>query len=477
VGLSFFNTYGRRVEEFQPLEPGVVRLYTCGPTVYNFAHIGNFRTFVFEDVLRRYLRFRGFRVVQVMNLTDVDDKTIRGSREAHVPLREYTDRYAQAFFEDLDALRIERAEFYPRATEHVSEMVELVRRLQARGLAYESEQSYYYDISAFPAYGKLSGIATRHLKPEAKVRADEYSKDEVQDFALWKAWDEADGEVAWNTELGRGRPGWHLECSAMSMKYLGETFDLHCGGVDLIFPHHENEIAQSEGATGKPFVRYWLHCAHLMVEGQRMAKSLQNEYTLRDVQAHGFSMRALRYLLLAGHYRAPINFTWEGMRQAEASVQRLADFAQRLDESAGHADDRAEAVQASVRLDHAFQEAMDADLDTPRALAVLFDFVREINRLMDREPLSIADRRRVLERVNAVDRVLALLPSAPPDLPAELQALVAAREDARKRRDWARADALRVELQARGIVLEDTPQGVRWKRQRPSPSGQSVPRG
>jgi len=329
MSLRFWNTMTRRLDEFQPLEPGRVGLYTCGPTVYDFAHLGNFRAYIFEDLLRRYLEYSGFQVTQVMNITDIDDKTIRRSREEGLSLTDYTRRYEKAFYEDRDALRIKPAAFYPRATDHIPEMVELVRRLEAGGFAYRKDGSIYFSIEKFPGYGRLAGIEAGALKAGVRVDSDEYEKEDVRDFVLWK--ESKPGEPVYETTLGPGRPGWHLECSAMSMKYLGETFDIHTGGVDNIFPHHENEIAQSEAATGRPFARYFLHCAHLMVEGEKMAKSKGNFYTLRDLLARGHDPVAVRALLLAVHYRSPLNFTFDGLAAAGRSVERIQGFYRRLD--------------------------------------------------------------------------------------------------------------------------------------------------
>ena len=342
--LRLTNTMTKKLEEFMPLEGNHVRMYTCGPTVYNFAHIGNFRTYMFEDLLRRFLKYKGYTVTQVMNITDIDDKTIKGSQEKGISLSDFTAPIKKAFFDDLDALRIERAEYYPEATAHIPEMVELVKRLIDKGLAYEVNGNYYFSISKFPEYGKLSHIDLAGLKPGARVAADEYEKESVSDFALWKAWDEKDGDVFWETDLGRGRPGWHLECSVMSMKYLGESFDIHTGGVDNIFPHHENEIAQSEGASGKKFVHLWLHSEHLIVERQKMSKSLKNEYTLRDILNMGYPALAVRYALLSTHYRQQLNFTFDGLEADRNALKRYNDFYTNLGdypggESSGEADD------------------------------------------------------------------------------------------------------------------------------------------
>ncbi|MEM3616917.1 MAG: cysteine--tRNA ligase [Candidatus Bathyarchaeia archaeon] len=463
--IFFFNTLTRRKERFVPLEKGEVRIYTCGPTVYDFAHIGNFRTFVFQDVLRRWLEYRGFKVVQVMNITDVDDKTIRGARRRNIPLREYTDYYMKAFFEDIKALNLERAEYYPRATEHIPEMVTLIKRLMEKGYAYRGEDgSIYYDISKFKDYGKLSKLKIEELKPGARVKVDEYGKEEARDFALWKAWDEEDGDVFWETEIGKGRPGWHIECSTMAMKYLGETIDIHSGGVDLIFPHHENEIAQSEAATGKPFARYWLHSEHLLVEGRRMAKRYGNFYTLRDLMAKGYDPLAIRYLLMSTHYRQQLNFTFEGLEAAKSAVDRLRTFVRRLLEADGEG--CGEKIKSlMVEAQRRFEETMDDDLNISVALAVLFDFIRDVNKLIDENKLSKKEAAEVHNLMMKFDKVLGVIGEveAKEKLPPEAEELIRRREEARKARDWATADKIREQLKAMGIMLEDTPQGVRWR--------------
>jgi len=464
MAIRFHNTLTRRLETFEPLAAGKVGMYTCGPTVYKHAHVGNFRTYAFEDLLKRYLRWKGFNVVQVMNLTDVDDKTIRGSREAGVSLAEYTKPYIDAFFEDVDTLRIKRAEHYPRATEHIPEMIELIQRLEAAGHAYVSEGAVYYRISTFPAYGKLSGMDIASLQPGARVDVDEYAKEEARDFALWKPFGE--GEAGWDSPWGPGRPGWHVECSAMSMKYLGETFDIHTGGVDNIFPHHENEIAQSEGATGKPFVRYWLHSAHLIVEGQRMSKSLGNYFTLQDLLAKGYDPLAVRYLLLSTHYRKQLNLTLEVLDAAAAGVTRLTDFYRRVSEYDGDGrEDLGEDVSEAAA---AFESSLDNDLGIAEALAAIFDLVTAANRAMDRGGLSAAGRRELLATLDSFDEVLDVFRPTPLALDEEIEELIGAREEARRAKDYARADALREKLAALGVVLEDTPEGVRWKRRPPA---------
>jgi cysteinyl-tRNA synthetase len=457
--MNVFNTLTRSHEEVTPLEPGHVRMYTCGPTVYNAAHIGNFRTYVFEDLLRRYLKYRGFRVTQVMNLTDVDDKTIRNSLQAGVGLDAYTQTYKQMFFEDIRALNIEPAEHYPAATDHIPEMIVLIQRLLDRGLAYRSDDgSIYFSIARFPGYGKLAHIDLSGMQAGARVAQDEYEKENVADFALWKAWDEKDGAVAWESPWGRGRPGWHIECSAMSMKYLGESFDIHTGGVDNMFPHHDDEIAQSEGATGKPFVRYWMHSAHLVVNGQKMSKSLGNFFTLRDLQAKGYSGRELRYVLLSAHYRQSLNFTLDACHAARAALARLDEFAARLRETAARepagGDLPAWAATARTR----FEEAMDHDLGISDALAALFDMVHEGNRALDRgEPGGSA--RSVLGMLDRIDTVLGVLTAPEAEAGAEVKALA----EARKGKNWKESDRLRDAIRALGWDVRDTPEGQKLK--------------
>lgn len=478
--LRFTNTLTRREEEFVPLKPPRVGMYVCGPTVYAAPHIGNLRTFVFADVLHRYLEWRGYDVTFVMNLTDVDDKTIAGARAAGVPLRAYTEPFVDAFFRDLDRLGIRRADVYPRATEHVPHMIALIERLLERGLAYVAgDGSVYYAIARFPDYGKLSRIDLSGVRPGERVAVDEYGKEDVRDFALWKAAkpeDEAVG-AAWDTPWGRGRPGWHIECSAMSMAYLGETLDIHGGGIDLVFPHHEDEIAQSEGATGRPFVRYWLHAEHLLVHGAKMAKSLGNVYTLDDLVARGVRPSSLRYFFLTAQYRSKLNFTWEALDAAAEAVDRARRTRQRLREHPGTdapdprcppwLEGKAEAALA------AFRAAMDDDLNTPVALAALHGFLPEINARLDElgdRPIDEAERAAALRALAKMDDVFGFLDLADAEDEAARAALATwveeqlqAREAARRARDWARADAIRAALAERGVVVEDTPYGPRWR--------------
>ena len=443
-------------------------MYTCGPTVYDYAHIGNFRAFLFEDLLKRWLKYRGFKVTHVMNLTDVDDKTIKGSQQKDVPLGEFTGFYVKAFFEDITALNIEPADVYPKATDHVPEMVALIKTLLDKGIAYRGEDgSIYYAVSKFPDYGKLSHIKVGELKAGARVSQDEYAKEEAQDFALWKAWTPEDGEVYWETELGKGRPGWHIECSAMSMKYLGETFDIHCGGVDNMFPHHENEIAQSEAATGKPFVHYWMHNEHLQVEGKKMSKRLGNYYTLRDLLAKGYDPVAIRYLLLSTHYRQQFNFTFDGLEAAKGAIDRLKNLVRRLHDTDGAGSDGKAAMQIA-HVKECFGAAMDDDLNISVALASLFDFVREINNLLDANAVSKQEASELGGVLMQFDSVLGVIGKVEVEeaLPSDIDALVQKREAARKAKNWKEADEIRAKLKAMGIVIEDTAQGVRWHKEK-----------
>ncbi len=465
MSLTAFNTLGRTAALLTPIEPGHVRLYTCGPTVYNAVHIGNLRTFLWEDVLRRHLRSQGLKVTQIMNLTDVDDKTIRGANEAKLSLDEFTGKYAELFFRDIDRLGFERAERYPRATEHIAEMQEITTRLLERGHAYESEASVYFRISTFPAYGRLSGIDLEKARRGERVADDEYEKEDVKDFVLWKA--EKPGEPAWRSPWGRGRPGWHVECSAMSMKYLGHHFDIHTGAVDNIFPHHENEIAQSEAATGEPFVNLWLHAEHLIVDGEKMAKSKGNFYTLDDVLARRDDPVAVRYLLLSVPYRKKLNFTWEALTGAASAVDRIKSAVARLDDAArgGAAKPGAyPAPERAAEFSKAFSAALDDDLNTAEALGTLFTFIRDVNAAEADSSLDGPGAAAAAAAIRGVDRVLGILPAKDEVLPAEVEAQIAARNEARGRRDFAEADRIRKDLAARGIVLEDGPAGTRWKR-------------
>src|SRR5437763_4324154 len=431
--LRLFNTYSRELEEFHPLDPAgrEVKVYTCGPTVYSHAHIGNFRAYLFEDLLQRHLELRDFKVRRVMNITDVDDKTIRGSREAGVPLAEFTAPFKQAFFEDVDILRIKRADFFPEATDprEIAAMIEMIKILMERGLAYQAEdKSVYFRINKFSAYGRLAHFDLSELRSTGRVKSDEYDKEHVGDFTLWKAWDEEDGPVKWESPWGSGRPGWHIECSAMATQLLGEQLDIHCGGVDNIFPHHEAEIAQTEGCTGKKFVRYWMHCAHLMVDGQKMAKSLGNFFTLRDVLAKGYSGREVRYALMRVHYRAPLNFTWEGMEEARQAIGRVDDWVRRLREKAEEND------QHLTEESSGFEDALDEDLNISGALGVLFETIRETNRALDLGNLDSNAASAWLKWWERIDGVLAI-GGEESALPAEIASMGEARVQGRPGKD------------------------------------------
>ncbi|KDA53233.1 cysteinyl-tRNA synthetase [Thermoanaerobaculum aquaticum] len=461
--LFFTNTAARTAERFTPLQPGEVRMYTCGPTVYNYVHIGNLRTFLFEDVLRRTLKVAGFQVRQVMNLTDIDDKTIRGANAEGVSLRAYTDRYIAAFFEDIDTLRCERVEYYPRATDFIPQMVELIARLKEKGYTYELEGSTYFRIAAFPDYGKLSGVDPSQIKPGARVDADEYEKEDVRDFVLWKA--ARPGEPYWDTPFGPGRPGWHLECSTMAIALLGESIDIHAGGVDLIFPHHENEIAQSEAATGKPFVKYWLHSEHLVVEGQKMAKSAGNFFTLRDLLERGHDPLAIRYLLISVPYRQKLNFTFDALHAAEAAVSRIGNTLRRLHYAPAAGGEGDLPVSAASEFVAEFEKALGDDLNTARALAALHTFLTKVNQALDAGGLSAEAMSATKAALRLANGVLGVFPEVTTEeTDAEVEALIQKRAEARARRDFATADAIRKQLADRGIILEDTPSGTLWRR-------------
>lgn len=461
--MKIFNTLSRKKEVFKPLKKGEVSMYICGPTVYDYPHIGNYRAYVFGDLLNRYLKYLGYNVKFIQNLTDVDDKTIKNSQKEGVSLKEYTDKYIKAFFEDLETLNILKADVYPKATEHIKEMAALVKTLLDKGIAYKSEDGcIYFSISKFKDYGKLANLDPEQLKAGAsgRVLSDEYDKENAHDFALWKAWTPEDGDVFWETEVGKGRPGWHIECSAMSMKYLGETFDIHGGGVDLIFPHHQNEIAQSEGATGKQFVKYWVHNEWLLVEGQKMSKSLGNFYTLRDILDKGHHPLAVRYLLLGTHYRQQLNFTFKGLEAARNSLQRIWDFMKRLKEADGKGSGRIDELIERAKQD--FENALSDDLEISRALAAVFEFIKQVNLVFD--DLGKTDAAKIEKFMKRIDSVLGFIVVEEEELDSVVQKMIDEREAARKAKDFKKADEIRDKLKEMGIVLEDTPQGVRWKR-------------
>jgi cysteinyl-tRNA synthetase len=464
--LRIHNTLSGQLEEFRPMVDGEAKFYYCGPTVWDYGHIGNFRSAIAADVLRRYLKFKGFRVTHVMNLTDVDDRIIAKAGEAGKSLDEYTAPYIDAFWEDFDALGCERPEVAPRATKHIPEMVAIVEKLRERNHAYQSDGSIYYRIKSFPEYGKLSKINFEGNIAGAsdRIDTDKYDKEDARDFALWKAPNNA-MEPAWDTEVGRGRPGWHIECSAMSMMYLGETFDLHAGGIDLVFPHHENEIAQSEGATGKQFARYWYHFEHLKVEGETMSKSKGNYYTFRDLAAKGHSAHAVRYFLLSVPFRKQLNFTFDALQGAAKTVESLRDFRARLDEAKTDLgrDDKLHAATEQAVQD--FEAGMDDDLNTSVALAAVHELSREVNTVLATRQLLEDNKREIVAAIERFDSVLNIFGQPRREmLDAEIQTLIDDRQEARRRRDFARADEIRDELADRGIILEDTKDGVRWKK-------------
>ncbi len=464
--LKFHNTLSNKLEEFQPLKEAEVKLYICGPTVWSYAHIGNFRTFIFGDVLRRYLKYKGYKLTHVFNLTDVDDRIINEAKKAGKTIDEFTAPFIAAFWEDFDTLGLERPEIAPRATEHIAEMIQIIEKLLENGRAYESEGSIYYRISAFPDYGKLSKInfAGNVSGASGRVDTDKYDKENANDFALWKLVD-LDEPTGWDASFGRGRPGWHIECSAMAMKYLGETFDIHAGGIDLKFPHHENEIAQSEGATEKQFAKVWLHAEHLKVEGETMSKTLGNYYTFRDLQAKGYKPEAIRYLLLSVPYHKQLNFTFETLDGAESTIERLRDFRARLVESNLKDGSNPDLQQTAKKYLADFEAAMDDNLNTSQALAAFHNLVREVNTALANETALSENRSKLLEIIEQFDSVLNIFGSEETKmLEAEIESLIEERQEARRQRNFGRSDEIRDLLAGKGIVLEDTKDGVRWKR-------------
>jgi cysteinyl-tRNA synthetase len=471
--LRFLDTCTRKLETFAPIDPAgrVVKMYTCGPTVYDYAHIGNWRAYVFEDLLQRHLEYRGYAVERVMNLTDVDDKTIRGCRAAGQPLGEFTQKFKDAFFEDLKTLRIKPANHFPAATDprHIARMIEMIALLMERGFAYQADDgSVYFRLNKFPDYGKLAHLNLDDLRPSGRVHSDEYEKESVGDFALWKAWDEADGDVAWASPWGRGRPGWHIECSAMATGILGPEIDIHCGGVDNIFPHHEAEIAQSESCTGKKFVRHWLHCAHLMVDGQKMSKSLGNFFTLRDLLAKGFTGREVRYALMSVNYRLPLNFTMDGLNAARAALQRIDEWAARLGALAdSKSGDPGAAKDTGTSMDphiEKFSDALDDDLNISGALGHLFDMIRSSNKRIDQQNPFGHQAAALLDWWKKINAVLAFEPDTTA-IPPEVQSLLDERAAVRAAKDWKKSDGLRDKIAALGWLVKDTKDGQKLSKQ------------
>ena len=461
--INFFNTMSGKVESFKSIREGHVGLYTCGPTVYDYAHIGNFRSYLFEDLLKKFLIYMGYSVLHVMNITDIDDKTIKGANEQGVSLNQYTKKYIDAFFSDIDTLNILRADHYPRATEFVPEMARMVAQLIEKGYAYKIDGSVYFDISKFPAYGRLSKIDTHQLRKGQRVEADDCEKENVVDFALWKS-KKAD-EPFWETEIGPGRPGWHIECSVMSSRYLGPTFDIHCGGVDNIFPHHENEIAQSVALSGHDFVNFWIHCHHLIVDGEKMSKSKGNFYVLKDLIEMDYDPRAIRLLLLSTHYRKQLNFTFPALEQAVSSFKRLKDFHYELQNLNLPDTVNPEVTRLAYKAISSFKSGLSDDLNVSVAFTSLFDLIKKGNILIQKNELGLQDAEILKNTLFELNSVIGVLPAFElGKLPAELQEKIDLREKARAGRDFAMADRMRDELAAAGIILEDTKDGVRWKR-------------
>jgi cysteinyl-tRNA synthetase len=470
--MQLYNSLSRKKEVFQPIEEGAAKLYTCGPTVYNFAHIGNFRAYIFEDLLRRTLKYCGYQVTQVMNLTDVDDKTIRDSQKAGLSLHDFTAKYKEAFFNDIKTLRIEPAEHYPEATEHIQEMIDIIKTLVEKNHAYQADDgSVYFSIASFPNYGQLVNVDPEQMRSSTRVKNDEYTKESVADFALWKSYDESDGDVCWDSPWGRGRPGWHIECSAMSMKYLGKSFDIHTGGADNMFPHHEDEIAQSEAANNCQFVKYWLHCAHLIVENQKMSKSLGNFYTLRDVLDKGYEGRIVRWVLLNAHYRQQLNFSFDACENAKHALARVHEFVERMHDvkkNTAQSSNTEAVAQILANSETEFKAALEDDLNISEANAALFTLIRKINKAADENVLSADQAQKAIDLLKQFDSVIGCLDIQEPkedSVPGDVLDRVQERQDARKNKDFARADEIRDALLAEGWVIIDTPQGPRVKRE------------
>ena len=446
--FKIYNTLTRKKEEFKPIKKGEVGIYSCGPTVYNLVHIGNLRAFIFYDLLRRYLKFSGYKVTQIMNLTDVDDKTIKGSQAEKKSLKDFTSYYSELFFKNLLELNIEKFEVYPKATEHIQEMVDVIKKLEEKGYAYKTDDGIYFKISKFKNYGKLANIKKENLKAGAsgRVKTDEYKKEQAEDFVLWKFWKPEDGDVFWETEIGKGRPGWHIECSAMSSKYLRQPFDIHTGGIDLVFPHHTNEIAQSEAATGKKFVNYWIHNAHLLVNGEKMSKSLGNFYTLEDLKKKGYEPSTARFFFLSSHYRQSLNLTFEALDGAKEAVERIRNFVS----SAKGKEDHPEMLELITRKDVEFKEAMNDDLNTPKALAATFNFIKEANKLGAGEKAA--------NFIKKIDSILGILKDEE-EAPEEVKKLAEERKEAKESKDWKKSDKLRDKIKELGWEVRDEKEG------------------
>lgn len=462
MSTRFYNTINRKKVEFEPITPGTVKLYTCGPTVYDTAHIGNFRTFIFEDLLKRFLVFKGYEVYHVMNITDVDDKTIKRAITEEITINELTLKYTEEFMNDIKSLKILPADKYPRATDHIDEMIKMIQALEENGYAYETEDhSVYFRLDAYDSYGQLTQIDLTQQRVNERIINDEYSKDNPQDFALWKARDDDDGKIYWESPWGRGRPGWHIECSAMSIKYLGNHFDIHCGGVDNIFPHHENEIAQSVSATQEPFVNYWMHSEYLQIHGDKMSKTLGNYYKISDLISEGFTAEEIRFTLLNAHYRSKLDFSLKQKQEARTTIQRITDFQQRLLELK----DSSETESSIPDEFEEFVAALDDDLDTPKAFAIFFGWIRSMNKLLDRGEFKFSQINGGLDFIEKFDDLFAIIPDAE-SIPQNIYDLIKKREKARLKQDWKTADKIRNQLYQEGWLVADSPSGpkVRSKK-------------
>ena len=464
MGLTLFNSLGKAKEPFEPKNENEVTVYCCGPTVYDYAHIGNLRTFLFEDVLIRYLELKGYKVKFVMNITDVDDKTIRAAKNSNSTLKEYTNRFTSEFFKDLQSLNVKEATEYPRATDYIKDIESHIIKLQSEDYCYEREGSYYYSINKFPKYGSLSGLEINNEKNRTRLNEDEYTKDNAQDFALWKAWDKDDGDVYWEGKLGKGRPGWHIECSVMSTKILGEEIDIHAGGVDLIFPHHENEIAQTEAITNKKFVKHWIHSEHLIVEGKKMSKSEGNFFTLRDLIDKGYDAKNIRFLLISSHYRSQLNFTFDGINQAKENINRIQEVYSKIIEGKSKTGIDTDISSITIESKKAFEEALDDDLDMPVALASIFKFVRDINKYLETNQVLEQNKSEIIDYFETIDKVLGILSNKTIELDDDVRLLVEQRDEARIKKDWKKSDEIREELLKKGFIVEDTKEGTRIKR-------------
>ncbi len=462
MSTRFYNTINRKKVEFEPITPGTVKLYTCGPTVYDTAHIGNCRTFIFEDLLKRFLVFKGYEVYHVMNITDVDDKTIKRAITEEITINELTLKYTEEFMNDIKSLKILPADKYPRATDHIDEMIKMIQALEENGYAYETEDhSVYFRLDAYDSYGQLTQIDLTQQRVNERIINDEYSKDNPQDFALWKARDDDDGKIYWESPWGRGRPGWHIECSAMSIKYLGNHFDIHCGGVDNIFPHHENEIAQSVSATQEPFVNYWMHSEYLQIHGDKMSKTLGNYYKISDLISEGFTAEEIRFTLLSAHYRSKLDFSLKQKQEARTTIQRITDFQQRLLELK----DSSETESSIPDEFEEFVAALDDDLDTPKAFAIFFGWIRSMNKLLDRGEFKFSQINGGLDFIEKFDDLFAIIPDAE-SIPQNIYDLIKKREKARLKQDWKTADKIRNQLYQEGWLVADSPSGpkVRSKK-------------